>query len=83
MLAAASDWYSRYHKPLLAWIAAYLPDTDSGASYATYVAILDHTWAMSRREGREVPIEEGAMDYALGFAQVPQVSFAAVDRAID
>ena len=83
MPVAAGDWYRRYHEPLLSWIAAYLPDTDSGTSYGTYLAILDHTWAMSRQEGREVSIEEGAMDYALGFAQVPQASLAAVDPAID
>jgi hypothetical protein len=83
MPAAASDWYRRYHEPLLAWIAAYLPDTDSSTSYGTYLAILDHTWAISRREGREVPIEEGAMDYALGFAEMPSAGFAGVDPEID
>jgi hypothetical protein len=71
MSAAAGDWMRSYHDPLLAWIAAYLPDTDTAATYGTYLAILDHTWAMSQREKREVPIEEGAMDYALGFAHGP------------
>jgi Domain of unknown function (DUF4032) len=83
MSAAASNWYRRYHQPLLTWIAAYLPVTDTGTTYGTYLSILDHTWAMSRREGREVPIEEGAMDYALGFAHVPKSSFARVDPEID
>jgi len=83
MPAAASDWSRRYHEPLLAWIAAYLPVTDTGTTYGTYLAILDHTWAMSRREGREVPIEEGAVDYALGLAHVPKGRFAEVDPEID
>lgn len=68
MLVAADDWLRRYHRPLLAWLADYLPEADAGDTYGPYLAILDHTWAMSRREHREVPIEEGAMDYALSFA---------------
>ena len=63
--AAARDWYTRYHQPALAFIEAYEPGADLYSRYARYLAILDHTWAMSRREGRTVPIEEGAMDFAL------------------
>jgi hypothetical protein len=70
--AAAEDWLRSYHEPLLAWIAAYLAGADTASTYGTYLAILDHTWAMSRREKREVPIEEGAMDYALASAQRPK-----------
>jgi Domain of unknown function (DUF4032) len=65
MEAAARDWYERFHLPLVAFLDAYLPDEDVTTRYATYAAILDHTWQMSEREDRPVPIEEGAMDYAL------------------
>jgi hypothetical protein len=65
MEAAARDWYERFHLPLLAFLDAYLPDEDVTTRFATYAAILDHTWQMSEREDRPVPIEEGAMDYAL------------------
>ncbi len=79
MEAAASDWRRCYHEPLLAWIAAYLPDADAVTTYATYLAILDHTWEVSRREQREVPIEEGAMDYVLSLAHMPKGSFTSID----
>lgn len=69
MDAAARDWLDRYHEPLLTFIGATLPDADTETTYVTYVAILDHAWQMSLRERREVPIEEGAMDYALGISQ--------------
>ncbi len=65
MDATARDWYSHYHVPLLAFIDAYQPNADIRTRYATYVGILDHTWQMSERQGRTVPLEEGAMDYAL------------------
>lgn len=65
MEAAARDWYERFHLPLSSFLDAYLPDEDVTTRYATYAAILDHTWQMSARENRPVPIEEGAMDYAL------------------
>jgi hypothetical protein len=69
MDAAAQDWYTHYHLPALAFIAAYLPDADASATYAAYVAILDHTWELSQREQREVPLDEGAVDYALAQAR--------------
>jgi len=65
MEVAARDWYERVHLPLLSFLDAYLPDEDVTTRYATYADILDHTWQMSQREERPVPIEEGAMDYAL------------------
>jgi hypothetical protein len=69
MEAAVRDWRERFHRPLLTFLDAYLPDEDVSARYATYVAILDHTWRMSQREERPVPIEEGAMDYALAHSR--------------
>lgn len=62
---AARDWHARYQQPALAFVAAYLPDADESLRYDTFLAILDHTWRMSQREERAVPIEEGAVDYAL------------------
>jgi hypothetical protein len=65
LAAAARDWVARYHEPALAFLAAYLPDADPRTRYAEYLNILDHTWRMSRREARPIPVEEGAVDYAL------------------
>ncbi|MEO7002500.1 MAG: DUF4032 domain-containing protein [Ktedonobacterales bacterium] len=65
MDAAARDWYTRYHQPILAFLDAYLPTVDTNARYAAYLGILNHTWRMTQRERRLIPIEEGAMDYAL------------------
>lgn len=67
--AAAQSWLTEYHQPMLAFIASYLPHANVGTIYSTYVAILDHTWEMSRRERRAVPLEEGAVDFVL--AQAP------------
>jgi hypothetical protein len=68
MEAAAHDWYTSYHQPALAFIVALLPGADDNATYAAYVAILDHTWDMSQRDQRPVPLEEGAVDFALAQA---------------
>jgi Domain of unknown function (DUF4032) len=63
--AAARDFYARYHRPALDFVSAYLPKVDTATTYATYLAVLDHTWQMSQQEHRAVPLEEGAVDYAL------------------
>jgi len=65
MDTATRDWYTRYHQPILAFLDAYLPSADVNARYEAYLGILNHTWRMTQREQRPVPIEEGAMDYAL------------------
>ena len=72
MAAAARDWYEREHVPALAFLESYLPHADSATLYAAYVGILDHTWEMSQRERRPVPLEEGAMDYALARQTQPE-----------
>jgi hypothetical protein len=74
---AARDWNAHFHQPALAFVASYLPGADSGTTYATYLAILDHTWEMSQRERRTVSLEEGAVDYAL--AQAPPSPLAPAD----
>lgn len=65
MDAAARDWLVSYHKPLMAFLDSYLPNADTSQRFEAYVAILNHTWAMSLQQRRAVPIEEGALDYAL------------------
>lgn len=69
MDTAARDWYQNYHLPLLAFLDTFLPHADIATTYEAYAAILDHTWDMSIEQHRAVPIEEGAMDYALGHAR--------------
>ncbi|MGZ3583045.1 MAG: DUF4032 domain-containing protein [Ktedonobacterales bacterium] len=69
METTARDWYQNYHLPLLAFLDTFLPHADIATTYEAYAAILDHTWDMSIEEHRPVPIEEGAMDYALGHAR--------------
>jgi hypothetical protein len=71
--AAARDWVARYHLPALTFLAAYLPGADTRTLYAEYLNILDHTWQMSLREKRPIPLEEGAVDYAL--AHTPAAPF--------
>jgi hypothetical protein len=70
---AARDWYQNYHLPLLAFLDTFLPHADMTTTYGAYAAILDHTWDMSIEQRRPVPIEEGAMDYALGHARAVSV----------
>ncbi|HEX8997851.1 MAG TPA: DUF4032 domain-containing protein [Ktedonobacterales bacterium] len=70
MDAAARDWLTHYHEPLMSFLDAYLPTADLARRYETYVAILNHTWSMSLQQRRTVPIEEGAMDYALNAEQL-------------
>jgi hypothetical protein len=62
---AVHDWQQRYHHAALAFLDTYLPDADPATRYAAYADILDHTWQMSLEQHRAVPLEEGAMDYAL------------------
>jgi hypothetical protein len=62
---AARDWSERIHQPAMRFLDAYLPNADAGLRYDTYLAILDHTWQLSQRAGHPIPLEEGAMDYAL------------------
>ncbi len=69
MAAAARDWLETEHRPVMVFLEAYVPHADAATLYAAYVGILDHTWQMSLRERRPVPLEEGAMDYALGQAE--------------
>lgn len=73
MDTAARDWYQNYHLPLLAFLDTFLPHADLATTYEAYAAILDHTWDMSLQQHRPVPIEEGAMDYALGHARAVSV----------
>jgi hypothetical protein len=65
MDAATRDWLTRYHQPLMRFLESYLPGADLTRRYEAYVSILNHTWRMSLEQHRAVPIEEGAMDYAL------------------
>ena len=63
--AAAADWLEHYHQPTMAFLRTYAPAADDLTLFATYLDVLDHTWQMSTEQQRSVPIEEGAMDYAL------------------
>ncbi len=65
MDATARDWLVHYHQPLMRFLESYLPNADTARRYEAYVSILNHTWRMSLEQRRAVPIEEGAMDYAL------------------
>ncbi len=60
---AAADFRERYHDPLVELLRAYAPDRP--IDYADYLRILQHIWTLSQREGRPIPIEEGAIDYLL------------------
>lgn len=65
MDSAARDWAATVHEPLMRFLDAFMPEADLSLRYAAYVGILNHTWRMSLDQSRPVPIEEGAMDYAL------------------
>jgi hypothetical protein len=60
---AAADWRTRYHEPLVDLLATYAPGQP--INYDAYLAIMQHIWQLSRREGHPIPIEEGAIDYLL------------------
>lgn len=69
--AAAHDWREHIHDPLQAFLRSYLPDVaDSAQRYAAEASILDRGWQLSQAEAkRPVPVEEAALDYALGDAR--------------
>lgn len=73
MEAAARDWYETVHEPIREFLLPLLPRDDPDALYAAYIAILDHTWRLSEDQQRAVPLEEGAMDYALAHTAEPPV----------
>jgi hypothetical protein len=62
---AAEDWLAQYDQPALDFLATYMPEADPHTLYATYLAVLDSAWELSKREQRAVPFEEAAMAYAL------------------
>ncbi|HKD75413.1 MAG TPA: DUF4032 domain-containing protein, partial [Ktedonobacterales bacterium] len=63
MADAGADWRERYHDPLVNILRAYAPGQP--IDYDRYLAIMHHIWLLSQREGRPIPIEEGAIDYLL------------------
>lgn len=77
MDTAARDWLIHYHEPLMRFLESYLPSADLVRRYETYIAILNHTWRMSLEQGRAIPIEEGAMDYALTTERIAAEAAAA------
>lgn len=82
METAARDWFQHYHLPTLAFLDTLIPGADNAAIYAAYVEILDHTWEMSEAQHRAVPLEEGAMDYALGLAEQPGTTEIPVEQTL-
>lgn len=60
---AAQDFRERYHDPLVQLLGAYVPGQP--LDFERYLQIMHHIWALSQREGRPIPIEEGAIDYLL------------------
>ncbi len=60
---AAADWRERYHEPLARLLGTYTPG--QSIDFVRYLAIMQHIWQLSQREGRPIPIEEGAIDYLL------------------
>lgn len=66
---AAADWREHISAPTLSFLHSYLgveAATNTNALYAAFAAILDRAWSLSQEQGRPVPVEEAAMDYALG-----------------
>jgi hypothetical protein len=78
---AAEDWLAQYHRLALDFLATYMPDADLHALYATYLAVLDNAWELSRREQRAVPFEEAAMAYALAHTPPSPLSPRGEDAA--
>lgn len=69
MEAAAADWREHISAPTLSFLRSYVgqeADINANALYAAFAAILDRAWYLSQEQGRPVPTEEAAMDYALG-----------------
>jgi len=63
LAVAAQDWRERYHEPIVELLQAYNPGKP--IDFDRYLQIMHHIWILSKRTGRVVALEEGAIDYLL------------------
>jgi len=74
---AARDWYTRYHLPTILLLRQHL--TNEQDPLQAYFAIMQHKWRLSQIEGREVPMDEAVLDWAMQEAKTGKLG--AVDPA--
>ncbi|HEV2582051.1 MAG TPA: DUF4032 domain-containing protein, partial [Ktedonobacteraceae bacterium] len=60
---AAQDWYQRYHLPTVLLLRQTL--TSNQDPLEAYFAIMRHKWKLSEQAGREVPLDEAVIDWAM------------------
>lgn len=60
---AARDWYTQYHLPAMVLLRQIL--TSDQDPLRAYFAVMLHKWNLSVRAGREIPLEEALLDWAM------------------
>jgi hypothetical protein len=64
---AAADWYRHYHLPAILLLRQTL--TSDQDPLEAYFAIMRHKWKLSEQAGREIPLDEAAVDWAMQQAE--------------
>lgn len=60
---AAQDWYTRYHLPAILLLRQNL--TKGQDPMRAYFALMRHKWDLSVQAGREIPLEEALLSWAM------------------
>jgi Domain of unknown function (DUF4032) len=68
---AAHDWYTRYHLPAVLLLRRNL--TSDQDIMQAYFQVMDRKWAMSKKVGNEVPLEEAILDWSMHQARTGEL----------
>lgn len=60
---AAQDWYQHYHLPTVLLLRQTL--TSDQDPLEAYFSIMRHRWKLSEQAGREIPLDEAVVDWAM------------------
>ncbi len=74
---ASKDFYTHYHLPLILLLRKYL--TKGQDPLQAYFSLLHYRWKLSNKEGREIPMDEAIVDWAMTHTDTG--SLGAVDPA--
>lgn len=74
---ATQDYYTRYHLPMILLLRKYL--TKGEDPLQAYFSLLHYRWKLSNKVGREIPMDEAIVDWAM--TRTDTGSLGAVDPA--
>jgi len=75
---AAQDWYTHYHLPAILLLRQNL--TKGQDPMRAYFSLMRHKWDLSVHAGREIPLEEAALSWAM--RQVDKGELGTIDPAM-